>query len=521
MDACKLKPVEQVFVSIKGIDNKQEAWELIRLFHPDESIFFVEDSMPDDINNGLLITLESDEKQDDWQATASLYLNIIHAADLHAAVQGHVTPDFSVRSEIFPSHIKMKVPELVGNRKIRCGKLLYDVLSYCFNKQLPYGSLVGVRPAKLATKCIESGLSESETGELLTKLTGMNENKASLLISVARAEQPYLSKNKQKVDLYIGIPFCATRCVYCSFTAYPVQKMKKMVRPYLDALKTELLWGSELIRQEGLSVDAIYIGGGTPTSLELSETDELLSFIDEHFDRPAEYSLEAGRPDTIDEDKLTLMKSYPITRISINPQTMNDNTLRLIGRAHSTQDVVEKFNMARDKGFDHINMDIIAGLPEEDIDMFENTLRQIEALRPDSLTVHTMAIKRASRLKEEAESYHTTDDDTVEQMIEAARQSASGMGMHPYYLYRQKNIKANLENTGYAKPGLDCLYNIHTMEETQNILAFGAGSISKFVFHNENRIERAFNAKDIHQYISRLDEMIERKRALTRSFYQS
>ena len=269
-----------------------------------------------------------------------------------------------------------------------------------------------------------------------------------------------------------------------------------------------------------LKVKSVYIGGGTPTALDNSNLDRVLRLVNEFFDiTNIEFSVEAGRPDTITQEKLIAMNTNNVTRISINPQTMNASTLKAIGRNHTPEAIIDKFNMARDLGFNNINMDIIAGLPNEDNEMFKYTLEEIGKMAPDSLTVHTMAIKRASILHENIENYNLTTDKTVEAMIEDARQSAKNMDMRPYYLYRQKNILANLENTGYAKVGYECLYNIHTMEEVQSIIAMGAGSISKFVSSDGKKIERTYNVKEVAQYIDRIDEMIERKKAVYESMY--
>ncbi|MCX7773581.1 MAG: coproporphyrinogen dehydrogenase HemZ, partial [Clostridia bacterium] len=366
---------------------------------------------------------------------------------------------------------------------------------------------------------LQDGMDKASAVQHLIRVSKMSPQKAELLADIAQIEENVVKARSNQVHLYVGIPFCSSRCLYCSFTAYPIQRYKSLVPDYIRALKKEVRHSAEWVKALGLEVGSVYIGGGTPTALDADSLAELLKALHEYFKLSGiEFTVEAGRPDTITIEKLKAIKDHKATRISINPQTMTAETLKRIGRQHSPEDIEDKFHMARALGFDNINMDIIAGLPQEDPSMFNHTLERIEALRPDSLTVHTMAVKRASRLKEELESCDTATDSEVDQMIEAARKSALGMGMQPYYLYRQKNILANLENTGYARPGLECLYNIQTMEETQSIIAMGAGAISKFVFQNENRIERAFNVKEINQYIDRIDEMLQRKEVLFKEY---
>ena len=282
------------------------------------------------------------------------------------------------------------------------------------------------------------------------------------------------------------------------------------MEPYLNALFHEIETCAAMVKDMGLSVRVGYIGGGTPSSLNTDQLDRLLTHTLKCFDQLEEFTVEAGRPDTLDREKLSMMRSHPVTRISINPQTMNDETLRRIGRAHTAQQTVDTYALARSLGFDDINMDVIAALPGEDFDMFASTLEKVSSLAPESLTVHTLAIKRSSRLHEQG--YQQCEKD-VERMVELGRACAHRMGMRAYYLYRQKYMAENLENVGYAKPAHVCRYNIDNMEETTSVLALGAGGISKCVMKQEEKILRAPNIANIEQYIARVDEMIERKRA--------
>lgn len=312
-------------------------------------------------------------------------------------------------------------------------------------------------------------------------------------------------------SLYVGIPFCPTTCLYCSFTSYPIEKWRGRTGLYLEALFKELEYTAR--KMEGRPLDTVYFGGGTPTSLPAEDLEALLSRLEQLFDlsRVLEFTVEAGRPDSITPDKLKVLRDHGITRISINPQTMNQKTLDLIGRHHTVEMVKERFYMARELGFDNINMDLIMGLPEENMDDVQRTLEEVRALGPDSLTVHSLAIKRAARLNMFREEYGGLKIQNTPEMIELSAACAREMGMEPYYLYRQKNMAGNFENVGYSLPGKACIYNILIMEEMQTIAACGAGTTTKVVFPSENRRERCENVKEVEQYISRIDEMIQRK----------
>ena len=319
---------------------------------------------------------------------------------------------------------------------------------------------------------------------------------------------------KNGYSLYAGIPFCPSICSYCSFSSSPIAEWKNQVDRYLDAMIKELKATAKLM--QGKSLDTVYIGGGTPTTLEADQLDRLLGTIRENFDleHVLEFTVEAGRPDSITREKLEVIRKYPVTRISVNPQTMQQKTLDLVGRKHTVEDVEQIFHLARELGFDNINMDLIAGLPGEDAADMQDTLEKIEKLHPDSLTVHALAIKRAAKFGQEGRKMDPGTE--ITQMVEAAAASAERMGLVPYYLYRQKNIAGNFENVGYAEQDKAGVYNILIMEEKQAILACGAGASTKRVWNlpDGSHIERCENVKDIKQYIARIDEMIERKKAL-------
>ena len=372
-----------------------------------------------------------------------------------------------------------------------------------------WGSLTGIRPTRLYYQQMESGKSRQEARAALCDLFDLSEEKLDLLDEIIDAQDGLIQRPQNACDLYIGIPFCTTRCAYCSFSSGEIGN-GKLVEPYLEALFREIDLCSEMAKEMGLDIRVGYIGGGTPSSLTTSQLDRLLGHMQRRFGMLEELTVEAGRPDTLDREKLAMLRSHPVTRISINPQTMNDETLRVIGRAHTAQQTIDCYHLARELGFDDINMDVIAALPGEDYAMFAHTLDVIRALDPDSLTVHTLAIKRSSKLHEQ--KYQQQEED-VSRMVALGRKTAHQMGMRAYYLYRQKNMAENLENVGYAKRKSICRYNIDNMEETTSVLALGAGGISKCVMRQEEKILRAPNIANIEQYIARVDEMVERKRA--------
>ena len=342
-----------------------------------------------------------------------------------------------------------------------------------------------------------------------------SDEKIDLSIEIAAREKKLLEPldYERGYSLYVGIPFCPTTCLYCSFTSYPIGKWKGRTGLYLEALFKELEYTAR--KMEGRPLDTVYFGGGTPTSLSAEDLEALLSRLEQLFDlsRVLEFTVEAGRPDSITMDKLKVLRDHGITRISINPQTMNQKTLDLIGRRHTVEDVREKFHLARGLGFDNINMDLIVGLPEETLCDVKNTMEEIKALAPDSVTVHSLAIKRASRLNQWIQENGVSMLHNTDETMKIAAAGAEKLGMKPYYLYRQKNMSGNFENTGYARPGKYGLYNILIMEEKQTIVALGAGSITKRVFP-DGRIERCDNVKDVGLYIEKIDEMIKRKREL-------
>ena len=392
-----------------------------------------------------------------------------------------------------------------------CRQTLYELCREATGMHPPWGSLTGIRPTRLLYEGLESGLSLKAAAERVRRDFDVTAEKAELLREVVETQSSLLPPDMGQADVYIGIPFCVTRCSYCSFSSGEIGD-GHLVEPYLDALEAEMREGAELLRESGLTLRSLYMGGGTPTSLTAKQLDRVLKCMRRCFPGRVETTVEAGRPDTLEREKFRVIRAWGADRISINPQTMNDETLRVIGRKHTAEDVRQAYAMARETGMDHINMDLIAGLPGEDTDMFAHTLREAEALRPESLTVHTLAIKRSSRMQQTGEGL--PEGGMVSRMVDMARDCARFMGMRPYYLYRQKSMAGNLENVGYALPGHACQYNVDIMEEHTHILAFGAGGISKRVFPEEGHIERAPNVSNIEIYIEKWREMAGRKRDL-------
>ena len=388
---------------------------------------------------------------------------------------------------------------------------LYDLCREVTGIHPPWGSSTGVRPTHLYWEALQMGLTAAEAEQRLIDEFDFAPEKASLVRETVEVQRTLPAPRDDEADVYIGIPFCTTRCAYCSFASGELGD-GHLVAPYLDALFGEMRGVSQLMRDAGLRLRAVYVGGGTPTALDEQRFAALLEEMMRCFPGAAEYTVEAGRPDTLTPGKLRRIREAGVGRISINPQTMNDRTLRVIGRAHTAAQVIDAYRMAREADIRHINMDVIAGLPGESTGDFARTMNWALHLRPESLTVHTLAIKRTSRMQ--LEGTPLPAGSSTAEMVSLGRQTAAQMGMQPYYLYRQKQMAGNQENVGYALPGHACLYNVDMMEETAHVLACGAGAISKRIFPEEGHIERAPNVSDIGTYLQHTEEMLARKRAL-------
>lgn len=404
--------------------------------------------------------------------------------------------------------------ELLDKRCIkRLSKVnLYELLKKITGRQPPWGSLTGIRPTRLIYEKLAQGFSMKEACAKVQQEFDVSAEKVDLLRRIVEVQRTLPEPGSKEADLYVSIPFCRTRCAYCSFPGEAVGK-GKLVGPYLEALHREIEEARGLFDRCGLKLRAVYVGGGTPSALNEEQFAALMEKIMALYPDACEYTVEAGRPDTINRGKLETLKRLGVQRISINPQTMNDETLRRIGRDHTAAQTVEAFELAREMGFTNINMDVIAGLPGEGEAEFRHTMDEILRLKPDSLTVHTLAIKRSSRLN--LEKFPLPDAAMTAEMVRMGEETALRLGMEPYYLYRQKYMAGQQQNVGYATPGNVCLYNIDMMEETGSVIAVGAGAISKRVYADrELRIERAPNVTNVTVYIDRIPEMIRRKEEL-------
>ncbi len=390
--------------------------------------------------------------------------------------------------------------DLIRKRLIkRYAKLsVYKAISALTGESSPWGALTGIRPTRLAYNQInETG----EFAEFFTDTMKVSDKKTALVGDVIKAQKDFYQKDADNTDFFVFIPFCPSRCKYCSFITEDVKSAEKYVDLYVDALIEDINYSKKFIKK----LRSIYVGGGTPVALKDEQLDRVLSAIDD-IAGDVEYTVEAGRPDRITESNLRILKSHGVTRICINPQTFCDNTLKEIGRNHSSQDIIRAFNMAKDH-FD-VNMDLIAGLGSESLEDFKKTIYKTIELSPDDITVHTLCIKRGSSLKKETDRI---EKDQIEQMVEYANETLYKNGYLPYYLYRQKYMAGNLENVGYSKPNKQCVYNIDTMEEIANTVACGANAISKIINFNEDRIERYAPPKDVKTYVEKIEEIKSKK----------
>jgi len=380
---------------------------------------------------------------------------------------------------------------------------MYRLLQSTIGAYTPWGALTGVRPTKMVREWLANGQSETEILRTLQSTFHVTKSRADLALTVAQAENRLTAQIKD-TGLYVSIPFCPSRCVYCSFNTSSGQWSEAAQILYITALISELRKLTTTLNETGSKISSIYIGGGTPTALTDTQLEALLSAIQEVVPVPKEYTIEAGRPDTITRENLQLMRKYGANRISINPQTLNENTLKIIGRNHTTTDFLRAYNQAREEGFTTINTDIIAGLPYETPKDTLQTMETLANLNPENITVHTLAVKRASKLNEqrlESKTYTKPAAEIIESQLKIAHEACNTMGHSPYYLYRQKNMAALFENTGYSLPGHECLYNIGMMSEVQTVLGVGAGAVSKYI--EGTKITRKFNVKNPEIYINR------------------
>ena len=412
--------------------------------------------------------------------------------------------------------------------KLSTDRLLQKIIKLSFYKAASsatgyrpvWGALTGIRPGKIITQLLEQGISENQAEHIMIKEYHVSPDRAALCLDTARAAlSAKNSLSTRDVALYIGIPFCPTRCAYCSFVSHSVEKSIKLIDPFLTALFSEIDGLSSIARDTGLTITSVYIGGGTPTTLSEMQLSALMEKLSASFDfsQVREYTVEAGRPDTITPEKLTALKIGGATRVSINPQSMSDSVLSAIGRRHTAEEVYTAVAAAQQTGFECINMDVIAGLPADSVSGFKDTLDKVISLSPGNITVHTLSLKKGSRIR--LEKTTIPDANEVSAMLDYAAQALLREGYAPYYLYRQKFISGGFENIGWSRPGLKSLYNICMMEELCTTLALGGGGVTKLVAAGSGRIERIFNPKYPYEYNNNIDKTIENKSNI-KAFYE-
>ncbi|MFC4076868.1 coproporphyrinogen III oxidase [Salinithrix halophila] len=424
----------------------------------------------------------------------------------------HATHEDALYREGVPSQRRKQVKRAVNHA-------LLQVLEKATGVRQPWGILTGVRPTKLLHGMLLEDVPLVEAKRVLERDYSLMPYKIDLLEEIIRRQKialPDLYTLDQAVSLYIGIPFCPTKCAYCTFPAYAIRGKNGSVEEFLAGLHEEIEAVGAWLDRHNLPVTTIYFGGGTPTSITAEQLEELfirMKAAIPSYDGVRELTVEAGRPDTLDKEKLDLLKRWKVDRISINPQSFEEDTLKLIGRHHTVEETLGKYRLAREMGLHNINMDLIIGLPNEGLDTFRQSLAVMEELRPESLTVHTLSFKRGSHMTRNPDKYRVADGEEIGRMVQEAREWTQSMGYVPYYLYRQKNILGNQENVGYAFPGEESLYNIIIMEERQSIIGLGCGAVSKIISPGTGRINRWPNPKEPQAYIDTYREQTEKKLA--------
>lgn len=456
----------------------------------------------------MLKTTETEFKNDLEESLNEFGLDQDTVVEVECFLSGETTKNFAVTVTVNgvarAFNYTLHAPnELLFKRlKKRFLKVsVYRTVSEHLGKSLPWGSLTGIRPTRLAYQMIE------ENGEFESSFQNdlfVSKQKVELVKAILREQQPIYCKNDSNTDFFVSIPFCPSRCSYCSFVSNEIAKVKNLDE-YVTALCKEIEESKKLIK----NLRAVYVGGGTPVSLSPAHLQKIMQAIGR---QNVEYTVEAGRPDVIGKENLQILKDFGVTRVCVNPQTFCNETLKILGRKHTADDVYRAFDLVKSFGFE-INMDFIAGLTGEDVATFANSIDQAVRLSPDNITVHTLALKRGSVLKEQVSRL---GGESVAEMVDYAQKTLTENGYNPYYMYRQKYMAGNLENVGYCKKGKACIYNVDIMEETTQIIACGAHSVSKWVGQSQNRIERIGAPKDIATYVNKVDEIIAQKKELFR-----
>ncbi len=470
-----------------------ELEKLTRLFFPFEKIEFsyVQPAMSDELFAIAKIVEQKGIK------------SLIASAGINGKIASRNTP--------FIPEIS-KDPDEVRNLERALAVELFECYCEITNYKPRWGILTGIRPAKLYRRFVEF-LGEDGATDFFKNQFCVESKKMDLLKETAISEEGIISKsNNKSVSIYISIPFCPSRCSYCSFVSHSIERASDLIPEYLEFLIKEIFVTAEIVKKLGLEVMTVYVGGGTPTTLSPQQLSHLLDTIHTCFGNCFdELTVEAGRPDTITKEKLIALKSGGVDRISINPQTMNDLVLSNIGRRHTTVETINAFHLARECGFNNINMDLIAGLPGDTLESFKNTIDSVINLNPESVTVHSLSLKRSSGMGQDKSFSYLKDGVFASDMVDYAEAKLKSAKILPYYMYRQSKTVGNLENVGYAKKGFEGLYNVYIMDETHTILACGASAVTKLKSVSTGQIERIFNYKYPYEYMSRFDEILERK----------
>lgn len=493
-------------LNVSGNINQYYVQTLCMIFFPGER--FSEDADAD--NDGIAVpelSLKLEDDEDGVRVFAELSLD----------------GKYSSCEKIYPNREDITHDRL---KKIAVGDAILSVCGEVIGYRPSWGMLVGVRPSKVATEMLESGMSKTKVKKTLVSDYFVIPKKAALATEVALNEAEFVkSADEKECSVYISIPFCPTRCAYCSFVSYTSKKLLATIPDYLIALGDEINKTFSLIKELGLKVKTVYIGGGTPTILDDTQLDWLLATVENNIDPStlAEYTLEAGRPDTITSEKMMIAKARGVNRISVNPQTLNDDVLRIIGRSHTAEDFLRAYDIARESGIEIINTDVIAGLPGDKFSSFAASYDKIVSLRPENITVHTFSVKKASDFLKNSTHIYSIRGGDVGKCVDYSQITAQHEGYQPYYMYRQKNTVGNYENVGFSLDGYKGLYNIYMMEEIHSIFACGAGAVSKFVDYapkdgSPRVIERFFNPKYPYEYLS--DNKTEQKIEAALEFYR-
>lgn len=504
--------MKELVILQEGLESTYELENLYEIFVIKSKIRFAENEADFDqklakSDYGLYLSCKSQEVQ------------IILKENLRRSnpqISSQTSSDFTT-NEVLDSRtlfVRDDNQKLIKNQLKRT---IYQMLEPYFAPMSKWGILVGIRPVKIVHELIDEGESLDQIRDTLKELYLIHPDKVELMIEIALRERPHLvPNNPDAISLYICIPFCPTRCVYCSFPSNDIKQKGKLLPEYMEKLEREVVYAINHIHAVGKFVDCIYIGGGTPTSINEVQLNSLLDTISNHLDLKIvkEYTIEAGRPDTISKEKLEIMKKHGVNRICINPQTLNETTLITIGRAHTSEEIISTMALAKSIGFETINMDLIMGLPGENTEDAMRTVKKVLELDPENITIHTLAVKRASRLHEEAEKYELAHDAIVAEMLNISDKVIRNNQLFPYYMYRQKKMIGHLENVGYAKMGHESLYNMRIMEEKHTIVACGAGAVSKICEPDLNRFERVANIKGLEAYLDRFDEILLKKTLL-------